>query len=160
MNTAHRFLSLSILGTMALAFAPLASAAGFGFGMQGNTEVRTELRACRDAEDRDAAKACKNAVFAKFGIEKPERPDRPEISDEIKAELSACKENNAEDRDAAKTCAKAVFEANGITPPPMRHRGRRMRFGIRQKLQTCADMSTLFEMRACILGNIQVDTDQ
>ena len=171
MTTAHRFLSLSVLGTMALAIAPIAGAQGFSFGggMQSRghmgfsgqdidsetrAEIRAELQACREdnQEDHDAAKACADAVFEANGIEKPQRPergDRPEITEEIRIKLEACREDNQEDHETAKACADAVFEANGIEKPANRP-GRRMGHQFRSSIdEACGEREDTDEWKTC-----------
>ncbi|MCA9370755.1 MAG: hypothetical protein KC680_02220 [Candidatus Peregrinibacteria bacterium] len=176
MTTAHRFVSLSLLSAMALVLAPAASAQGFGqgrghmgfgFGLgQQNSEVRTELEACKEEHqgDHDAMKTCADAVFEQYGIQRPERPEHPEISDEMHDELEACHDDNEGDREAAKACADAVFEASGIERPAMPpHRGRHMRMGqrngglfqstdLRAELKACLDLDDNEELRQCVFG--------
>lgn len=171
MNTAQQTLSLSLLGVMAIAFAPLASAAGFGFGMrdQIDADTKAELQACHqdNAGDHEAMKTCADAVFEANGIEKPERPERPEISEEAKEALKTCKKNNTEDREAAKACAETVAEQYDIELPQkhMRRRGMKMghMFGgrsnvdpaiLRTALQGCIALDDE-EIHACVMGALR-----
>lgn len=153
---------------MALAIAPLASAQGFGMsgGFHGrghmnigDPEIRAELEACKEEHqgDREAMKACADAVFESHGLEHPERPeheDRPEISEEAHAELEACRDNNEGDHEAAKACADAVFAKYGIEKPDMpmhgMHRGRRMGHQFRSNIkETCGERENTDEWKAC-----------
>ena len=62
MTLTHRFLSLSILGVMALITAPLAGAEGFGQDLsdEQRQEIRASLEACReDNSDQEDRKACR-----------------------------------------------------------------------------------------------------
>ena len=81
-----------------------------------HTEIRTELEACREdnAGDREAMKACADAVFEQYGIERPERPSRHERRmghgrhAHIREELEACLE--LDDIDELKTCVREQID--------------------------------------------------
>lgn len=94
-------------------------------------DVQDDLRQCReDHEDREDRKACADAILEANGIEKPERPERPQISEEVREELRSCREENEGDREAARACAEQVFEQNGIERP-----GRAIRSGLRNRVR-------------------------
>lgn len=172
MTTAHRFVSLSLLGGMALTLAPLASAQGFGGGagfrghvrfggadldVEARTEVRAELETCREENDGDkeGMKACAEAVFETYGIEKPERPerqDRPEIPEEARTELEDCREENDGDKEGMKACAEAVAETYGFDLPPQNGRGRGMKIGHRFRSsieESCGEREDTDEWKEC-----------
>lgn len=111
-------------------------------------DVRNELRACRDLNGNHEDKQdCMNTILEANGIELPMRPEhgnpiaKLEVSDEVKAELETCKEN--EDRKAVMDCIKATFEANDIEAPAKFGKQAGPRFelnlseAVKAELQTC-----------------------
>lgn len=167
---------MSILGALALTMAPMVGAQGFGFGggMHGRghigmlgadidedtrAEIHAEIEACKEdnGEDREAVKACVDAVFANYGIERPERPgrdeQRPELPEEARDELEDCREENEGDREAGKACADAVFEKYGIEKPDMPMGGRpgmRMGHEFRAQIEeTCGEREDTDEWKEC-----------
>lgn len=169
MTLSQRTLSLSLLGAMALTLAPLASAQGFGMnsGARGRghmgfgdadidadtrAEIRAELKACHDEHegDHDAMKACADAVFEEYGIERPERPepeDRPEIPEEARDELEECREEHEGDFEAMKECADAVFEEYNLRGPGHGVKmGHRFRSAI---VEACGEREDSEEWRSC-----------
>lgn len=122
-------------------------------------EVRSELSACRDADgDREAKKACVNAVLEANGIETPEHENKSmiqaKLSTEAQAELNACKEQ--ESRQAQISCAKNILNENGIKAP--RKVGQRIGARVNAKisaevkaeLQTCRDEEDGEAMKSCM----------
>jgi|APSaa5957512493_1039668.scaffolds.fasta_scaffold14514_3 hypothetical protein len=165
MTTAQRLLSLSLMGGLTLAVAPLAGAQG-PFGDLDDTDrqaVRTALEACRDNnEEREDRKACADAVFAQYGIEKPEGHGRrgqrrgqhdgqkQDIPEDVREDLKACREDNAGDHEAAKTCAEEVFNENGLEMPEHRGRGQKIGHKFRSNIvETCGERENTDEWRAC-----------
>ncbi len=127
MNTAQRFFPLSILGVMALALAPLASANGIGFGASMRGHLRDAL-ANVDSETRV----------------------------EIKAAFEACREKNADYQEAVMyTCAEAVALQYGFTLPEHgqgKIKGIRARIGhkFRSSIEeTCGEREDTEEWRTC-----------
>ncbi len=160
----QRFLSLSMLGVMALALAPLASAQGLGQDLSDEERqaIRAELEECRDNnEDHEDKRACAEAVFEKFGIEKPEHGPRgprgegegfgADIPEEAREALKACHENNEEHEDK-RTCAEAVAEQYDFELPEHGPRGRGRKIGhmFRSNIdEACGEREDTDEWKEC-----------
>ena len=160
MKRLDKYVSLSLLGVLTVALVPIASAQGFfGRGQGISDEVRTQLEECREKETREERRECMQALKEenglkfgrKFGLRN--HANRPEISEEAKGELMACRENN-EDREQRHECATAVFEKYGIEPPPFGHgqrHGRRGR-GMGMGMGNCLRMEDRGEAQECFLN--------
>lgn len=148
MKTAQRFVSLSALGVMALALAPVAGAQGFGGDIDQETrsEIRAELETCKEnnESDREAMKACADAVFENYGIERPERPHRPgkRIGHRFRSHIEeACGER--ENTDEWKECARNA--RGGVREERQEHRA-----NLREQLSTCLELDDISELKACV----------
>ncbi len=165
MTTAQRLLSLSLMGGLTLAIAPLAGAQGPFVDLDDDDRqaVRTALEACRnDNEEQEDRKSCAEAVFSQYGIEKPEGHGRrgrgrnqrhgqkQDIPEEIREELKLCREDNQGDHEAAKACAKEVFSSNDIEMPKHRGRGQKIGHKFRSNIvETCGERENSDEWREC-----------
>lgn len=161
MTLTHRFVSVSMLGAIALASAPFVGAQGFGQDLTDDQrqEIRTELEACRDNnEDRADRKACADAIFENNGINRPERgprgdhEDRPALPEGAKEALMACHEDNT-DHEGMKACAEAVAEELGFTLPemgPRMDKGRKMGHEFRSNItEACGERANTDEWKEC-----------
>lgn len=156
MTSAHRFLSLSMLGAMAFAVAPLAGAQGL------NEEIRTELQACRDNnESHEDRKACARAVAEQYNFELPARRGRKigkKIGHTFRSSITeTCGER--ENSDEWKACAKetrkgTLQELREQHPRATRRFAMRRRFKNldedgREALKACRTLETRDEKKAC-----------
>jgi len=168
MEHTERFISLSLLGAMTLAFSPLAFAEGAGSfcdRLEGDKKERCEERMtnrqnirgeCGDTEDREAHRDCVRAAAATRGLHRGDlrRPHaRPvhgqNVTDEVKDQLKACKDDN-ETREDVMACLKAIAEENGLKKPAHRPgKGPNIDSDIRDQLKACKDDN---ESRADILS--------
>ena len=161
MTTAKHFLSLSILGTLALILAPAASAQGpfADLSEEKRQEIRSDLQACRENNDEhEDRRACAESVFEQHGVEKPERHGRrghkkhqflQNIPEEAREALKDCRENNVEHEDK-KACAENVFERYGIEKPDFKRNGRRIGRRLRAQIEeTCGERNDTDTWREC-----------
>ncbi len=165
MTTAQRLLPLSLMGGLTLTLAPLAGAQG-PFGDLSNEDrqnMRASLEACRDDnEDIDDKKTCAQAIFAEYGVQKPEGHGRRgqrrgqqdgqkhDIPEDVREDLKACREDNSGDHEAAKACAEEVFSENGLEMPKHRGRGQKMGHKFRSNIvEECGEREQTEQWREC-----------
>lgn len=184
MTTAQRFLSLSMLTAMAIIAAPLASAHGFGQGLNDDQRdaLRTELQSCRDANDtKEDRQACAQAVFSNNGIDAPARGPRgnnkrgermgADLPDGAREALKTCHDENDNPEDM-KACAQEIANQYDFELPEMGHRMRgrrgpmmRPRFqnlddDTRAQIKECHDLEEKDETRSCMDAlRDQMDTE-
>lgn len=165
MTLTHRFVSLSMLGAMALAAAPLAGAQGIGQDLtdEQRQEIHAELEACRDNnESHEDRKACAEAVFSNAGIERPERGPRinkgRKIGHKFHSSIEeSCgeRENTEQWRECAKGTRKDTLGTMREEHPraargfAMRRRFRNLDEETREELKACRQLDTREEVRAC-----------
>jgi hypothetical protein len=174
MTLTHRFVSLSMLGAMALIAAPLAGAQGFGADLtdEQRQEIRASLEGCReDNSDQEDRKACADAVFSNAGIDAPERgprnrnqgrrgnregnenrEPREELPEGAHEALKACHEDNAE-HEEKKACAEEVSDQYDFELPekgPKMNNGRKVGQAFRSNItETCGERENTDEWKAC-----------
>ena len=167
MEYTERFISLSLLGALTLAFAPLASAedgvAHFCDRLEGERKERCEERranrqairnACEHIDDRAERRICARNEAEERGLDRSDlrRPRRHHLSSEIREELKACKQNH-DNREDIKACIARVKEAHGIKGDPKRHLRRFFRNAseeVREQLKECREEDTREEKVACV----------
>lgn len=166
-TTAQQLLSLSIMGGLTLAIAPLAGAQGplLGLDADSRAEIRTELEACRDNNDaHEDRKACVEAVFSANGITTPQHRGRGQkMGHKFRSNISeTCgeRDNTDEWRECAKEARGTLREQFQEKRPRAlnRFQNRRRHGGIgasanlRAELRACLEIDDNEELRECVFG--------
>lgn len=158
MTYAQRLLSLSILGALSLAFAPLTSAQTPD--TDGENPIRAAIQECRDMESRDDIRGCLQGLISRLqnrvGNRRQETMTR-NIPEKAREALRACK--NEETREEKRKCAEEVAGQYDIEPPHHRGkkggnrdgqgRGANIPEDAREDLRSCKDEKTREDKKAC-----------
>jgi len=157
MTSAQRLLSLSLMGGLTIAVAPLAGAQGpfADLDDEDRTAIRAQLEACRDEnEEREDKKACADAVFEDHDIERPERHGRrgrgQKVGHKFRSNINdTCGER--ENTEQWRACAK---ESRGEVRPHFRRQrgGIRASTDLRAELRACLEIDDNEELRECVFG--------
>ena len=160
MTLTHRFVSLTMLGAMALVNIPLSGAQETDRpSPELRREIHEAIRACRALETDSETQECISALRKRFQNAFPGRntvkrkiADRLNIPEDARTALKACHEDNLEHEDK-QACAKDIAAQYDFELPEHRSRmknaqkiGHTFRSSIRE---TCGERENTDDWREC-----------